>query len=54
MTHTLPPAEPTAAHPKRPFFAHVLRILALPIILFFGVFLVAGILFGALLRTAIQ
>ena len=34
MTHTLPPAEPTAAHPKRPFFAHVLRILAVPIILF--------------------
>src|ERR1700704_16653 len=34
MTHTLPPAEPTAAHPKRTFFAHVLRILALPIILF--------------------
>ena len=34
MTHTLPPAEPTAAHPKRPFFAHALRILAVPIVLF--------------------
>src|SRR5213080_3530421 len=40
MTQTLTPAEPTAAHPKRPFFAHVLRILALPIILFWILFAV--------------
>ena len=42
MTHTLPAAEPTAAHPKRPFVAHALRILALPIILFWIAFAVAG------------
>src|SRR6476620_326958 len=40
MTDTLPEAEPTAAHPKRPFFAHALRILALPIILFWVLFAV--------------
>ena len=40
MTHTLPAAEPTAAHPKRPFFAHTLRILSLPIILFWIFFAV--------------
>ena len=41
MTHTLPAAEPTAAHPKRPVVAHALRILALPIILFWILFAVA-------------
>ncbi len=40
MTDTLPEAEPTAAHPKRPLFAHALRILALPIILFWVLFAV--------------
>jgi putative drug exporter of the RND superfamily len=37
MTHTIPVADrddPQAAHPKRPFFPHMLRILALPIVLF--------------------
>src|SRR5882757_9971474 len=33
MTHATPPAE-TDEHPKRPFFPHMLRILALPIVLF--------------------
>ena len=40
VTRTLPRAEPTAAHPRRPFFAHALRILALPIILLWIVFAV--------------
>ena len=40
MTHTLPAAEPTSAQPKRPFVAHALRILALPIILFWILFAV--------------
>ncbi|MCI4674323.1 MMPL/RND family transporter [Candidatus Mycolicibacterium alkanivorans] len=34
MTRTMPPAEPTVAQPRRPFLAHGLRILALPIVLF--------------------
>jgi RND superfamily putative drug exporter len=34
MTHATPVAETAAAHPKRPVVAHALRILALPIILF--------------------
>ncbi|MDT5358243.1 MAG: putative drug exporter of the superfamily [Mycobacterium sp.] len=33
MTHATPPAE-TDEHPKRPFFPHLLRILAVPIVLF--------------------
>jgi RND superfamily putative drug exporter len=33
MTHATPPAE-TDEHPKRPYFPHMLRILALPIVLF--------------------
>ncbi|HEV7418663.1 MAG TPA: MMPL family transporter, partial [Mycobacterium sp.] len=33
MTHATAPAE-TDEHPKRPFFAHMLRILAVPIVLF--------------------
>ena len=40
MTQTLPPAEPIAAQPKRPFFAHALRILAVPILLFWILFAV--------------
>jgi RND superfamily putative drug exporter len=34
MTHATPVAETTTTHPKRPVVAHALRILALPIILF--------------------
>src|SRR6201991_419467 len=34
MTHTLPPAEPTAETPRRPFVPRLIRILALPIIPF--------------------
>jgi RND superfamily putative drug exporter len=33
MTHNAPP-EATTGHQKRPFFAHMLRILAVPIVLF--------------------
>ena len=33
MTHAIAPAE-TDEHPKRPFFPHTLRILAVPIVLF--------------------
>src|ERR1700682_2151508 len=33
MTHAIAPAE-TDEHPKRPFFPHMLRILAVPIVLF--------------------
>ncbi|MDT5190410.1 MAG: putative drug exporter of the superfamily, partial [Mycobacterium sp.] len=33
MTHATPPAE-TDEHPKRPLFPHMLRILAVPIVLF--------------------
>jgi RND superfamily putative drug exporter len=33
MTHSIAPAE-TDEHPKRPFFPHMLRILAVPIVLF--------------------
>ena len=40
MTQTLPPTESTAVHPKRPFFAHSLRILAVPILLFWIFFAV--------------
>ena len=34
MTHTAPPDEPTTGHPKRPVFRTSLRILAMPIVLF--------------------
>ena len=37
MTHAAPPAtetDPTTGRPKRPFFPHLLRILAVPIVLF--------------------
>ena len=33
MTHAIAEAE-TTGEPKRPFFAHMLRILAVPIVLF--------------------
>lgn len=39
MTHTAPP-ETAAGHQKRPLFAHALRILAVPIILFWIAFAV--------------
>ncbi|HVQ52150.1 MAG TPA: MMPL family transporter, partial [Mycobacterium sp.] len=43
MTHAIAPAE-TDQHPKRPFFAHMLRILAVPIVLFWvGVAVVVNV-----------
>src|ERR1700742_5307977 len=44
MTHAIAPAE-TDEHPKRPFFAHMLRILAVPIVLFWvGVAVVLNVI----------
>src|SRR6202171_2164693 len=44
MTHAIAPAE-TDEHPKRPFFPHMLRILAVPIVLFWvGVAVVVNVI----------
>jgi len=44
VTHAIAPAE-TDEHPKRPFFAHMLRILAVPIVLFWvGVAVVVNVI----------